>query len=355
MSLLALRGLFRDSILQVLDNRVFRVLVILTLVPILATFVIGLGEERVSLLFGLKTLDYPDFMWAVADGVSPRAYIVELFRSIFVESIVGSVGLTICIAATSFFVPEMVQKGAADLVFTKPLPRWALYLSRYVTGLVFIGALGLVLNAGIFLGLGLRSGYWYPGFLWSTLTLVYIFGLIHGVTMLIGLVTKSTPAAMILGIMFFSLNGCVHGTWMFVDGFGSQLDAMTTAPESEDEAEREEADKWDALKTFGKRALDTAHFALPKTTEAPMLLVLVQDAVGYDDSLAIRTAFSDHELERARESNQESVNGELQFQKRFSFDAEEPRYNAWVSLLSSLAFVGVVLAIGFWLLGRMDL
>ena len=353
MNLLALRGLFRDALLQVLDNRVFRVLLVLALVPILATVLIGLNDESFSFLFGVWTVDYPDFLYQLGD--EPRVYLVEIFRAAFVESIVGSVGITICVAATAFYVPVMLEKGSADLVFTKPLSRSVLYLSRYVTGLIFVGALAAFLNLGIYLGLGLRSGMWYPGILWSTLTLVYLFALVHGVTMLIGLLTKSTPAAMILGIMFFMFNGCVHSTWQMVEAYGAPLDQMTQGALAESEEEALEDEKFEALKTAGRKTLNAVHYALPKTTEAPELVVHVQAAFGFDKALEARSGFRESESERAAQSDFENVDPEAIFARRFGFDAEDWRYNAWFSLLSSLAFVGVVLGVGCWRLRRLDL
>lgn len=353
MNALALRGLFRDAVLQVLDNRVFRVLLILTLVPVLATFIIGLGETSFSLFFGAWDLDYPDFLYALGD--EPRVYLVELFRTMFVDELIGSVGITICVAATAFFVPLMLEKGSADLVFTKPLSRSVLYLSRFVTGLVFIGSLSLLLNLGIFLGIGLRSGLWYPGILWSTLTLIYVFSLVHGFTMLIGVLTKSTPAAMILGIMFFMFNGCVHGTWQTVEAFGTQLDAVATNNAAETEEEAQADDKWEAVKDAGRAALNGAHYVLPKTTEASDLMVHLQAKLGFDRSLAAREEFNQSSMERRNKRQEESFNPETMFSNRFGFDAEDWRYNAWFSLLSSLGFVAFVLGIGCWRISRLDL
>jgi ABC-type transport system involved in multi-copper enzyme maturation permease subunit len=375
------RGLLLESVLQVLDNRVFRVLVGLSLIPILATFLIGLNETSFSFLFGLWNVDYPEFLSGMTGD--PRAALIEIFRTTFVDSIVGSLGVTICVAATAFFVPLMLEKGSADLVFTKPTSRVTLYLSRYLTGLLFIGCLGLFLNGGIFLGIGLRSGLWYPGILWSTLTLVYLYALVHAVTMLIGLVTRSTPAAMILGIMFFSFCGCVHGGWQSVEMFGPAI-AKTTAASKAKAQKAQQADpadsdaqleaieaaseSWSKIASVGKSILYAAHYTLPKTSEAPELILRVQAAFGFDESLALRSEFVENEgdrqsrrdAERARGKGEDPqsdpfMNPEHAFGESFGFDAENWRYNAWFSLLSSLAFTLAVLGFGCWRIRRIDL
>ena len=374
----ARRGLLLESVLQVLDNRVFRVLVGLSLIPILATFLIGLNETSFSFLFGLWDVDYPQFLFDMTSD--PRTQLIEIFRVTFVDSVVGSLGVTICVAATAFFVPLMLEKGSADLVFTKPTGRITLYLSRYVTGLLFIGCLSLFLNGGIFLGIGLRSGFWYPSILWSTLTLVYLYSLVHAVTMLIGLVTRSTPAAMILGIMFFSFCGCVHGGWQTVEAIGPTISKAAAASEAKaqkaaaaevgDEFQVSEPSSktWSKIANACKSLLYAVHYALPKTSEAVDLTLQVQAAFGFDESLAVRSEFFENEAERQKQEAEEKaktkgtqnansnfMDPEQSFSQRFGFDAEDWRYNAWFSLLSSLAFTLAVLGLGCWRIRRIDL
>ena len=368
---LALRGLFADAIYQVLDNRVFRVLIALSLLPILLTFVIGLKEDSISLLFGMWTFDYPTMSELLGDD--PRPVAIEWLLEIVIDGFVGNVGMTLSIAATAFFVPRMLEKGAADLVFVKPLSRWTLYLSRYVTGLVFVALLGLFLTSGIYLGLLLVSGYNAPEVLWSSLTLVYLFGMIHAVTMLIGVYTRSTSAAMILGIVFFFGNGCVHQTWQFKDQAGQLLiDEMESAskdPESEAEAhEAEGTTPWIGLVKGLYFAVDCVHYVLPKTSDATLVNLHVQDAVFGSGRLAIRRKMEEAAIEdfnkdmdnarsndkdRAPESRNSEMFGES-FESKFAWGAEETRYSVWFSILSSMAFTGLMLLLGMWKLRRSD-
>lgn len=370
---LALRGLFADAIYQVLDNRVFRVLIALSLLPILLTFVIGLKEDSISLLFGMWTFDYPVMSELLGDD--PRPVAIEWLLGIVIDGFVGNVGMTLSVAATAFFVPRMLEKGAADLVFVKPLSRWTLYLSRYVTGLVFVALLGLFLTTGIYLGLLLVSGYNAPEVLWSSLTLVYLFGMIHAVTMLIGVYTRSTSAAMILGIVFFFGNGCVHQTWQVKDQAGhiliEQMESASTDPESEAEAhEAKGTTPWIGLVKGLYFAVDCVHYVLPKTSDATLVNLHIQDAVFGSGRLATRAAMEqaamedfDKDMDDARsrpnrgDGPPEGLNSEAfgeSFESKFAWDAEQTRYSVWFSILSSLAFTGLMLLLGMWKLRRSD-
>ena len=299
---LAIGGLFQDSALQVLDNKVFRVLVILALLPILVTFVVGIEEHSFSILFGLWEIDYPK--WIAMLGDDPRGALIEMFLDVVINSLAGSMGITICVAATAFFVPRMLEKGSADLVFTKPLGRSVLYLSRYVTGLFFIAGLGLFL---------------------------------------------------------------VHQAWQAVDQLASEDSPLAKAMA----AEEGDGSGWDRVRDIAVGTLDGLHFVLPKTSDAPLVVLHAQDALFASGRTAVREELLDsidtrREQERAKrgarraEEERQRRGGpgnspkDSYFERHFAFDAPELRYNGWFSVLSSLLFTVLVLALGCWRVRRMD-
>jgi hypothetical protein len=179
--------------------------------------------------------------------------------------------------------------------------------------------------------------------------------------MLIGLVTRSTPAAMILGILFFFGNGCVHGGWQFVDQVRSEDSVgaamLGAARESADPGD--EPGTWDSILTAGGRLLDGLHYVLPKTSDAPLLVLHSQEALFPSGRLEARSSFIDGlgKQERRTRSEQEErppADPDTWFESQFGYDAQAWRYSAWFSLLSSLAFTLVVLGLGVWRLARMD-
>ena len=377
MNATAIKGLFQDALFQVLDNRVFRVLAVLTVIPILITLLVGLSETGFSLVFGVWEIDYPE--WIGMLGEDPRSALIELFLQVVVDSLIGSIGMTICIAATAFFVPRMLEKGAADLVFVKPLPRWVLYASRYITGLFFVGLLGLILTVGMYLGVLVASGVSYPGIIWSSAALLYLFAMVHSVTMLIGLVTRSTPAAMLLGILFFFGNGCVHQGWMWADmlrhedsvvadmvGMGEDEaaeDESTEDGSTDAGADAEELDEppsaWKQVADVALGALDVAHYVLPKTNDASLVVLHTQEAIFPSGRLATRTgmldSFEEQNQKAAAEREHETQGDPDNWRQRnFGYGVEEYRYSAWFSLWSSLLFTLAMLGFGIWRLKKID-
>ncbi|HTF88930.1 MAG TPA: ABC transporter permease subunit, partial [Planctomycetota bacterium] len=212
------KALFKDALYQVLDNRIFRLLVILVGVLVLPTFLIAAKPEELVVFFGWKTFQYADVLGNFniempADTTAAHATLIQSVQTLLVDQIAGNFGLIFAIAATAFFVPRLVEKGAADTVFSKPVSRAALLLSRYVAGLLFVGILVTVLVVGMHVGLLLNSGYSDPGFLWAIPVMIYKYGILHAFSLLVAVLTRSSVAAILTTLMFFAFSGCVHTGW----------------------------------------------------------------------------------------------------------------------------------------------
>jgi ABC-type transport system involved in multi-copper enzyme maturation permease subunit len=287
------KALLRDALYQVLDNKVFRILVVLVLVLVAATFAIGARPEELVILFGWRRIAYEDvflsFGLAMPDVGEQHAVLIQTVQGLMVDKLAGTFGITLAVAATAFFMPRMVEKGAADIVFSKPVSRLTLMLSRYVSGLVFVSILAVLLVGGMHAGFLLNSGYSDPGFLWSTVTLIYLFGLLHAFSVAIGVLTRSTVAAILLTLLFLAFNGCVHVGWKGKESYlefrdrSSQSTESARAPDpgSDSEIDPAREDENPPAETSPEelntllRALfvvvDGLHYTLPKTSDATLI------------------------------------------------------------------------------------
>src|SRR5207302_6968027 len=98
---------------------------------------------------------------------------VFFVESTLVNSLGGWVALLIGIVITSFFIPNMLRKGTIDMLLAKPIHRPVLLVYKYIGGLTFMFLNSCVAIGGVWLGLGLRSGIWAPGFVMTFLTLTF--------------------------------------------------------------------------------------------------------------------------------------------------------------------------------------
>lgn len=269
-----LSALFRDAFLQVVDNKVFRVLLVLLLVLVIPTFLIGAREEELVVLFFWK-YRYEDVFGLIGNmslaGIDhPNQALIQGLQRVFIDGLAGGIGILFGIVATAFFVPRMLEKGAADVVFSKPVSRFALLMTRYVAGLIFATILAVLMIGGMHIGLLLNSGWSDPGFLWSIPILVYVFGVVHAVSVLVGTLTKSSVAAILVTMIFYGFNGCVHKGWMLKEVSVIQA---TKALEAEGAGPSEEARGF--WRVMGL-SLDGLHYALPKTTDADRIAASVR-------------------------------------------------------------------------------
>ena len=274
------RALIRDAIYQVLDNKVFRILMFLVTLMVGLTFAIGFREDEVVLLWGVRSyfyedfLEYMGFMFGDLGAVANQREVITFVQLFFVDFLAGTLGLFICVSATVFFVPRMLEKGAADPLFSKPVSRWSLLLARYISGLVFVAFLATALIGGMHLGLLLNSGYSDPSFLWSIPTLVYLFALISAFSTLFGVLTRSTVATLLLTLMAWGFTTAIHSGWTVYE-FANERDLLSGESTAPDDV-TEELDWLVDILTAG---LQTAHYVLPKTLDADRIAQLSRDTV----------------------------------------------------------------------------
>jgi ABC-type transport system involved in multi-copper enzyme maturation permease subunit len=286
------KALLLDAYYQVLDNFLFRVLLFLVLLLVLAAFLIAFTEQGIELAFGWTTITYDQILDSVgtsAQGIAPAELKAEFIRGlqqVFVAYGVGWFGIMLCIASTAFFVPRMLEKGSADITFSKPLSRLRLLLARYLAGVLFVIILAGLLIGGVYLSIWIRSGYNDPGFLWSALTLIYVYALIHSVSTLMAVLTRSTVAAILVAILFFPLNGCVHGSWIKAEFKRDTSQMAQLQARKDQEAKPEDAAAEDAapqthwlLRSWyaGRTVL---HYVLPKTRDADFISAMLMKSLG---------------------------------------------------------------------------
>jgi hypothetical protein len=266
-----LRALFRDAYYQVLDNLGFRILGVLFLVPVLATFLIGFREDGLWIA-GIWNWSYTDivatFVGTPSGAADPaqieglRASLLENTVDLVLDQLADRIGFVFGIAAISFFVPQMLEKGAADVVFSKPVSRLALFLSRYVAGLIFVGLLSVLLVGGMYLGFWITSDYNDTGLLWSVLTLMYGFAIFHAISCTIGVFTRSTIGAILLTIVVMPFNCGFHALW---EGMETTRVAREESAAAHPEEKVEEPSL--SMRIF-HGALTVFHIAAPKTRDA---------------------------------------------------------------------------------------
>ena len=98
----------------------------------------------------------------------------------------------------------------SDMVLSRPIGRWRLFLTQYAGGLVFVALQALVFSVACFAVLAWRADVLAPGIFLAVPTVVLVFSYLFSFSVLIGVLTRSTVSALLLTGLF----------WLLVFGLG---------------------------------------------------------------------------------------------------------------------------------------
>ena len=150
------------------------------------------------------------------------------YKIIFAELVVpywlAWVATILGLVSTSSIFPDMVSGGSIDVLLSKPISRSRLFLTRYLTGLLFMGLQVTIFSTLAFFVIGIRGGAWEPWIFISIPLVLLFFSYLFCFCALMGLFTKSTIASLLLTMLF----------WFFIFGINSG-EAITLAGETANE------------------------------------------------------------------------------------------------------------------------
>lgn len=161
--------------------------------------------------------------------------------------------MILAVISTAAIIPDFVSGGAVELALSKPIGRVRLFLTKYVMGLLFVTLQVGVFSLASFLVIGLRGGAWEPRLFMAIPIVVAVFSFLFCVSALVGLLTRSTIAALLLTLLFwiflFILNAADSSTLMIK----SQKVAQVARQERMIERQKKEIDR---LEHWARSQLD---------------------------------------------------------------------------------------------------
>jgi ABC-type transport system involved in multi-copper enzyme maturation permease subunit len=99
----------------------------------------------------------------------------------------------------------------------KPISRFKLLMYKYIGGLTFILIVSAVTVGGVWLVLGVRSGYWNPEFLLLIPILTFTFAILYALSTLLGVLTRNAIVAILLTCLFAAFLYVVGTAKSFLD------------------------------------------------------------------------------------------------------------------------------------------
>lgn len=293
-----------DSFREALDRKIFWVLVGLTLLITTAMLSVGIESDRVTFMFGLWGVETPHFDPRTVAG---RVHVVGSVVYLLLFALLGWVGVILMIIATSGAFPQMMERGAVDVLLSKPIGRPKLFLYKYLAGMVFVAIQAALFVGLTFLVMGFRWGVWVPRYFLCAPLLVLLFSYLYCVSVLVAVKTRSTVAAILLSL----------GAWI---AFATPQTALQTF------------DQFPKLKKQDRvyAMIRLAAWIPPKTTDIPYI------AARWARAGASVDIFPDTAMSSASTDDREQID------RARRMEEEALRKNPWVSIGSSLVFEAVV-------------
>lgn len=193
-------AIFHDAYRELNAKRMFWVVLILSGVVVLAFAVVGVRDGKVTFLWMESPIPVP---------FTPAEFYKMLFSAFGISVWLAFAATILAIISTASLFPDFVSGGSIDLYLSKPIGRPRLFFTKYLSGLLFVGLQVLVFCVASFLVLGLRGGEWEPGIFLAVPLVVCFFSYLYAVSVLFGVLTRSTIAAVLLTILVWFMVFCV--------------------------------------------------------------------------------------------------------------------------------------------------
>jgi ABC-type transport system involved in multi-copper enzyme maturation permease subunit len=112
-----------------------------------------------------------------------------------ISNLLYGFGMILAILASAGLIPSVFEPGRIELLLSKPVSRTHLLLGRYLGNLLVIAANIFYPVIAVWLIFGIKTGVWTPGFLYSSILTVFMFGVYLSVIVLVGVQWESAVVA----------------------------------------------------------------------------------------------------------------------------------------------------------------
>jgi hypothetical protein len=216
-----------------------------------------------SLLFGAMPLSglWP-FLAQVPlsqeEATPPLGVQIYVIQQMLVNAVGSWIAVLLSVFVTSFFIPNMLQKGTIDMLLVKPIQRWRLLVYKYLGGLTFIFLNASLAVVGVWFVLGLRSGIWCHHLLLLVPVLTFFFANLYAVSTLVGVLTRSPITAILITCLVWAVLYGIGRAHLYFHEEDSALTRLTTPASS-------------SPQQTVVQVIDTCHMVLPRTKDLDVL------------------------------------------------------------------------------------
>lgn len=197
-------AIFHDAYRGLKARKMFWVVLVISALVVAAFACLGITDG------GIKVLFWEINFGLTAKDMSPAMFYKMMFTELGIKFWLSWVVTILALISTAGIFPAFIASGSIDLVVSRPIGRTRLFLTQYVAGLLFVALQISIFCLASFLVIGLRGGAWEPGIFLAIPLVLCFFSYLFSVCVLLGVMWRSTVAALLLTILFWGMLAGLH-------------------------------------------------------------------------------------------------------------------------------------------------
>ncbi len=193
-------AILRESWLSLRAEWLFKGVMGLNIIVIVAYASIGFDKTGVSLFYGLTHIE-SEFIYE-GSPMSKTLYL-GIYSAFIVNMWLAWAASILALISTSSIFPSFLSAGAVELVVSRPTRRSTIFFVKYSGGLLFVVLQVSVFTLGAFLAAGWRVGAWDPAIFLAIPIVTLFYSYLFCVNVLVGVITRSTLIALLATLLFW--------------------------------------------------------------------------------------------------------------------------------------------------------
>jgi len=252
-------ALIIDSFRHAMDKKLFWVMIAISTAIAAAFGCVGATEAG-----GLQILG----KWTIAE-TNGRAMAALILSRVVCDYYVGWIGIILALIATAGIIPEFLNQGSVDVVLSKPISRWKLFLGKYLGSMSFAGLQAAYFVVLTFFVAGFRWNIWLWSYFWAVPLIMLLFSYVYAFCAFFGVLTRSSLASLLLTML----------VWFALWGLQNAY-VLTRIPHPFDYTKQEPmlTGRW-------ANVLRVTHTAIPKTQDIPYIAGKLTGAASLADTM----------------------------------------------------------------------
>ncbi len=196
-------ALLLDAYRELNSKKLFWFTLALSALVVGAMASFGINEKGLTFLH--FQMDTPIF---TSEIIPPSTFYKFVFSSFGIPVWLTWAATILALISTASIIPDFIAGGSVELTLSKPIGRVRLFLTKYATGLLFVGLQVLAFSLGSFIVVGIRGHTWEPRLFLAIPIVLCFFSYLFCLCALFGLLTRSTIASLLLtGLCWMCLFG----------------------------------------------------------------------------------------------------------------------------------------------------